>query len=249
MDRMLSASRTDCGRVRSRNEDALQVVPEQGWAVLADGMGGHPGGDVASRLAVAAVVHRLFADGRGVDEPAVMEQVLRRAVHEANEALLREGRRLPVLAGMGSTLVVAAFLPGCVLSAHVGDSRLYRYSARTLSQLTRDHTLLQERIDAGMIAADSTSFSSLGSILTRGLGAGLVVEPSVACHPLAGGDRFMLCSDGLSDLVDDAVIGRILGEAPTLDAAADLLVARAIEEGGTDNVSLILMQPLATGGR
>ena len=106
-----------------------------------------------------------------------------------------------------------------------------------------------ERIDAGMIAADSTSFSSLGSILTRGLGAGLVVEPSVACHPLAGGDRFMLCSDGLSDLVDDAVIGRILGEAPTLDAAADLLVARAIEEGGTDNVSLILMQPLATGGR
>lgn len=240
---MAIASRTDRGRVRSRNEDALGLDAARGWAVLADGVGGHPGGDVAARVVVDAVLARLAADAAAdAEDPALAEQTLRRAVHDAHLGLLREGRRLPLLAGMGSTVVAAIFLSHHVVCAHVGDSRLYRFSDGRLERLTRDHSLLQERLDAGL---DVAEVGSLGGVLTRGLGAGLAVVPELGRHPLLPGDRFLLCSDGLTDMVADAEVGQVLATAPTVDEAADRLLGLALDHGGADNVSLILVEAQA----
>ncbi|NLF53569.1 MAG: serine/threonine-protein phosphatase [Thauera phenolivorans] len=236
---MAIASRTDCGRVRSRNEDALGLDAARGWAVLADGVGGHPGGDVAARVVVDAVLARLAADAADADDPALAEQALRRAVHDAHLGLLREGRRMPLLAGMGSTVVAAIFLSHQVVCAHVGDSRLYRFSDGRLARLTRDHSLLQERLDAGLDVAEG---GPLAGMLTRGLGAGLAVVPELGRHPVLPGDRFLLCSDGLTDMVSDAEIGQVLATAPTAEVAADRLLGLALDHGGADNVSLILVE-------
>lgn len=236
---MAIASRTDRGRVRSRNEDALGFDAARGWAVLADGVGGHPGGDVAARVVVDAVLARLATDAANADDPALVEQALRRAVHDAHLGLLREGRRLPLLAGMGSTVVAAVFLAHEVVCAHVGDSRLYRFAGGRLQRLTRDHSLLQERLDAGL---DVAGAGPLAGVLTRGLGAGLAVVPELGRHPALPGDRFLLCSDGLTDMVADAELGQVLATAPTVGAAADRLLGLALEHGGADNVSLILVE-------
>ena len=238
--------RSHVGRVRSRNEDYLAVREAEGWAVLADGMGGYRGGDVAARLSVEAVLGLLAAElpGDAPASPDSLSHLLWRAAAEANAAVFGEAARVPELSGMGATLVAAVFRRGCAVAVHVGDSRLYRWRAGRLVQLTRDHTMLQELVDGGIMTPDEAANSKFRGLLTRGLGVARIVVPEVGVHEALRGDLFLLCSDGLTDMLGDGDIAGLLaaGRAGSggLGEVADRLVEEANRKGGRDNVSLIL---------
>lgn len=243
-------ARSDVGRVRMRNEDAFEVRETQRWALLADGMGGYRGGDVASRIAVTAALQRLEQEaGAGRAEgAAALAHALSRAACTANDEIRREAMKTRELAGMGSTLVIAAFLADCVVSVHVGDSRLYRLHEGALQQLTRDHTMLQELIDGGIMSVEEAACSQFRGLLTRGLGVSATVVPEVGTHPARAGDIFLLCSDGLTDMLDDGEIAGVLasiGGDGALAPAADRLVELANCKGGRDNISVILARTAA----
>ncbi|AYH45247.1 PP2C family serine/threonine-protein phosphatase [Azoarcus sp. DN11] len=244
-------SRSDVGQVRKRNEDSLAVCEERGWAVLADGMGGYRGGDVASRLAVEATLQRLERELAEPDAcvPERAAAVLEAAAHDANAGIRARAVRDPNLSGMGSTLVAAVFLADCVVVTHVGDSRMYRLRDAGLEQLTRDHTMLQELLDAGIMTPEEAARSQFRGLLTRGLGVSALVLPDPGTHSARAGDLFLLCSDGLTDMLDDDVITQALrpaaGMQAPLEAAADRLVALANERGGRDNISVILARMAA----
>lgn len=241
------ASRSHVGRVRLRNEDAIRVDVDRGWLILADGMGGYQGGDVAANLAVEAVLHCLQTDTPLLRDADAAARVARRAAEDANAEIRRVGMLRPELASMGATLVVAIFLPGRLVCAHVGDSRLYRYAAGRLELLTRDHTLLQEQIDAGVMQPDDARRSRYRGMLTRGLGVAPLLDTDIAIHPVREADIFLLCSDGLTDMLDDGEIAAVLGGGGALDEIADRLVDAANDKGGRDNVSVILAQCVAAG--
>lgn len=236
------ASRSHVGRVRARNEDAHWVDAEHGWLVLSDGMGGYQGGDVAAHLAVDVVSHCLQSHARDLHDTGSMARFARHAADRANTEIRRAGREHPELASMGATLLLAAFLPEGLVCAHVGDSRLYRYAAGALELLTRDHTLLQEQVDAGLIGADEARQSKYRGMLTRGLGVAALVEADVAVHSVRETDIFLLCSDGLTDMLDDDEIVALLAAGDGLDVCAVRLVDAANDHGGRDNITVILAQ-------
>lgn len=244
-------ARSDVGRVRKRNEDSLAVREEHGWAVLADGMGGYRGGDIASRVAVELTLQRLEREPAGADSrvPERVAAVLEAAARDANAGIRAHAARDPNLSGMGSTLVAAVFLADCVVAAHVGDSRMYRLRDAGLQQLTRDHTMLQELVDAGIMAPEDAARSQFRGLLTRGLGVSALVLPELGTHSARPGDMFLLCSDGLTDMLDEDAIAQVLVPAAglhmPLETAADRLVALANERGGRDNISVILARMAA----
>ncbi len=230
---------SDVGRVRVRNEDALHVDAQGHFVALADGMGGYRGGDVAAGLAVALIDRALDQ----MEEPGSLEataRLLMFTIMDINRQIYSTGREIPSLSGMGSTLVVAVFIGDKVLSAHVGDSRLYRLREGVLEQLTRDHTMLQEQVDAGLIDVEEARHMSYRGLLTRGLGVGEEVMPDLGCHEALPGDLFLLCSDGLTDMVGDEMIARLMGSGEGVQAIAEALVAEANRCGGRDNVSAIV---------
>lgn len=231
---------TDVGRVRTRNEDALHADTERGFAVLADGMGGYRGGDVAAALAVAAARRFYENTELGALDSDLAVQLAFEATYEANLDIYRGGMANASLAGMGSTMVLAVFLEDEVLSAHVGDSRLYRWRAPSLDLLTRDHTMLQEQVDAGLMAAEEARSMGYRGLLTRGLGVGDDVVPDLGLHAAALGDVFLLCSDGLTDMVEERQIAQILSATAPPQAIAEALVLEANRLGGRDNVSAIV---------
>lgn len=234
------AARSDVGRVRVRNEDALHVDYQRGWAVLADGMGGYQGGDVAAKLGVDVVVRILTRELHGEMMAEQVQQVLTRAVEEANDQIWLAGLMNPVYLGMGSTLVAAVFMGDMVMSAHVGDSRLYRLRPAGLEQLTRDHSVVQEQIDEGLVSRDQARHAPIRNMLTRGLGVMDVVVPEVGLHAARDGDVFLLCTDGLTDMLEDDEIAQCLGRGNSLDGAVDELIDSANARGGRDNVSVIV---------
>ncbi len=244
------ASRTDPGRVRTHNEDALLVDEARGLAVLADGMGGHKAGEVAAGMAVASIGTGLGAwldaqcaqDGESMLPSLAIHQALAASVAEANRLIFDAAQAQSAFRGMGTTLVLAWFLGARLFIGHVGDSRAYRWRGGRLEQLTRDHSLLQEQLDAGLITPAQAALSTQRNLVTRALG----VEPSVLTeihvHAVRPGDGYLLCSDGLSDMVDDAGIAEILSEPWPPSRQAVALVTRANELGGRDNVSALLVQ-------
>lgn len=236
------AARSDIGRVRERNEDALAVRAERGWAVLADGMGGHRGGDVAAQIAVDVTLSGLEVDLIGEVPVDAAVQSLAAAAEAANAQILRTGALHPELAGLGATLVAAVFLGGEVVCAHIGDSRLYRLRDGRLELLTRDHTLLQEQIDAGMMSAEEARRSRWRGLLTRGLGVTRVAQADVGVHEALAGDVFLLCSDGLTDMLDDARIAAVLAAGEPAEASAQRLIEAANQCGGRDNVSVVVVR-------
>jgi len=232
------------GQVRLRNEDCVACDESQGLAVLADGMGGHAGGAEASRMAVLTWMDRLHAVADGM----LVEDDLRHAAHLANRAVFMASRRDPGLRGMGSTLVAGCFRPdGVLLVSNVGDSRLYRLRGDTLECLTRDHSVLRAQCDAGMIESASEGPAALRGLLTRAIGVEAEVVPDVAVFALEPDDHYLLCSDGLTDMVPDADIAEILvtlGGSPQV--AAEHLVDLANDRGGMDNVSVIVVSSSAS---
>jgi len=247
-------TRTDVGKLRSRNEDAVAVSEANGWLVLADGMGGYRGGDVAARIVVkevSAAFEQAATEMTG--RARSIEGVLCEAVRAANRAILREACWRPSLAGMGSTVVAGAIDGAELVIAHVGDSRAYCFVDGELEQLTRDHSLLQERIDEGMISAAEAHTAPGRNLLTRALGVDPEVDVACTRHPLVKGGLYLLCSDGLTDMVDDSDIALTLESVGVnLSLAADCLVQLANDRGGRDNVTVALLAinelPAQAGG-
>lgn len=242
-------SATDVGRVRELNEDNFGFDASRGVLALADGMGGCNGGEIASAIAINAVMRTLR---RELDDPSNSEELavrvwrqLTKAIGRANEEIFIESQKAVELDGMGTTLVVAWFNQDHVVVAHVGDSRLYRMRAGLLVQMTVDHTVLREQLDFGLITPDQARLSSQRGLLTRALGIDRAVEVDLTEHAVEEGDTYLLCSDGLIDMLDDEEIHRVLrafdGE---LQLAAEQLVKMANDRGGYDNTTVIVSRVL-----
>lgn len=245
--RLEMASATDRGRVRQQNEDSLALDPDTGYAVLADGMGGYRAGEVASRIAVATVeagVRKLVRqDGYAHLAGPAIERLLSDQAAHANAAVYRSAQDDEACAGMGTTLVAALWHATGMAVAHVGDSRLYRLRANRLAQLTRDHSLMQDQIDSGVISRDQARRAPNRNLVTRALGIAPEVEVEVHTYGVSPADVYLLCSDGLTEMLDDMDIERTLVRgAGDLACAAASLVQQANERGGRDNVSVILAQ-------
>jgi serine/threonine protein phosphatase PrpC len=238
-------SRTDRGRVRENNEDALFVNEDRCLAVLADGMGGYNAGEVAAGMAVASVGTRLGGWlARAPHSPRAEEvgPVMAASVSEANRAIHEAARSQPACQGMGTTLVAAVFLARQLVVGHVGDSRCYRWREGQLEQITRDHSLLQAQIDAGLITPAQAARSKRRNIVTRAVGVESSVRVDIAIHTVLPGDCYVLCTDGLTDMVDDIGLAGALAEAPSLPAMARALVAQANAQGGRDNITVLVVQ-------
>lgn len=245
------ASATHTGMVRSHNEDAISSDGEVGLAVLADGMGGYNAGEVASGIAVALItsemrqaiaktnLHSLDqADG---DLQAI--RLLKGIIAKANTSIYQSASSQPQYAGMGTTLVVALFRDNRLSVAHIGDSRLYRLRDDKLEQITRDHSLLQEQIDSGMITREAARRSQNKNLVTRALGIEPEVEAEIHTYDARPGDLYVLCSDGLNDMVEDEDIELTLNAmGSNLPLAANQLVQMANDNGGRDNVSVVLVR-------
>lgn len=231
---------TDTGLRRDNNEDAIACLPEQGLAMVADGMGGHNAGEVASAAAVSVICEAVAAVAAGA-APEQWEQVLREAIAEANRQILERARLDPACAGMGTTLVLMRFYPQGALFAHVGDSRIYRVRRGQLQQLTSDHSLVQELVDSGFLSETEARASMNKNLITRALGIADTVEADLRNLATEPGDLYLLCSDGLTDLVPEADIRELLLErGENLESAVPSLIRLANERGGLDNISVIL---------
>jgi protein phosphatase len=252
------AALTDAGSVRQFNEDTIVADPDAGIAVLADGMGGHRAGEVASRMAARIVFDHLqsrviaFRSSAGAHSAL---QALDESINRANKAVFDASRANASHNGMGTTLAVTLFYDNRVALGHIGDSRIYRLRDGALTVLTRDDSLLREQIDRGWIAAAEAGESHNRSLVTRALGAEERARAHLAEDEAREGDVYVVCSDGLNDLVDDADIALILSALQVnLPLAAGHLVQAAKDNGGYDNVSVILAKvlrafPAASGRR
>jgi PPM family protein phosphatase len=239
------ACATHPGRVRSQNEDCIAADDLAALAVLADGMGGHNAGEVASRIAVDVVrsgLQAYRAGGAPLDGPTA-EALIAKQIAAANATILEAARARVQYAGMGTTLVAAVWHEYGVSFGHVGDSRLYRLRRGTLQRLTRDHSLVQEQLDAGAISVEQARYAPHRNVLTRAVGTDPAVESDVRTRSVQEGDFYLLCSDGLTDMVtDDDIRKTLVSCSARSDVAARHLVESANDRGGFDNVSVIVVR-------
>lgn len=232
------AAMTHKGRVREHNEDALYFDVRDRVIVVCDGMGGHAGGHIASELGVQVVSHSLrqLRPASWLDEDKVVE-AMKQAVFGANDHILARAQIDPAVSDMGSTLCACAFMNDRVITANVGDSRIYRIAKGTIEQISQDHSLVAERIRAGLLDPTSFEASLLGNIVTRALGMEHITV-DITIEDLVPGDTFLLCSDGLSDMIDDDEIAHVISRAgDDLQAAVVGLVDFANQRGGIDNIT------------
>lgn len=239
---------THRGMVRSGNEDAVYAQVDMGLAILADGMGGYAAGEIASKLAVEEVraelesaLPHLDVNSKSLASASVVED-MRFAAQRANASILNSAKKEPDYEGMGATLVIAVLTAGRLFVGHLGDSRAYRYRGGRLEQLTRDHCWVDEQISQGALQIDALLDTRFKNIVTRALGIDPEVDLEVHDHEALPEDQFLLCSDGLTDMLDDAEIEATLAGPEGLAAKAALLIERANKNGGKDNVSVILMR-------
>jgi len=249
-DGLEMASHTHPGQVRSHNEDSLSCIPELGLAILADGMGGYNAGEVASGICVSllgAELRQALTEvnlrGKGPLAPSATETLLRDHILRANSSVFRAAQSAPEYAGMGTTLVMGLFRDDRLTVAHIGDSRLYRLRGESLEQITRDHSLLQEQIDNGIITREQAKVSQNKNLVTRALGVSDLVEPEIRSYEIIGDDVYLFCSDGLNDMVGDEEIRfAMMTLRSNLQLAANHLVDMANDAGGRDNISVILVK-------
>ena len=244
---------TDVGRKREHNEDAVASDMEIGLVVLADGMGGYKAGEVASEIAMLTIVAELkesmLAPQSGQTGMAVGMQAESRliydAVAKANASIYSVSQSQPQCAGMGTTLVMGLFANDKLLVGHIGDSRMYRLRGEEFVQMTEDHSLLQEQIKSGLMTAEQAKLSANKNLVTRALGIDPEVELELHEYKVEVGDIYLLCSDGLSDLVEDEDIHLTLTTlSANLELAANQLIQMANDNGGKDNISVILARVL-----
>jgi serine/threonine protein phosphatase PrpC len=234
------AARSDRGLIRGNNQDSVYAGPR--LLAVADGMGGHAAGDVASKVVIAALVH-LDDDAPSGD----LLQAMREAVFEGSEHLREVIRESPQLEGMGTTLTAILFAGGRLALCHVGDSRAYLVRDGQLSQITHDDTFVQTLIDDGRITAEEANSHPQRSLLLRALN-GQDVEPDLSMREARAGDRYLLCSDGLSGVVSEDTLAEALKD-PDPQTTADRLIELALRSGGPDNVTVIVADVVDDDGR
>jgi PPM family protein phosphatase len=244
---------TDTGKVREHNEDTIAFDADIGLLVLADGMGGYNAGEVASGIAVKTILNLVREsvdrqDLRALDRESGMSRtsiILRDAIHRANKIIYQTARTQPNCEGMGTTVVSALLFDNKASIAHVGDSRLYRLRGEKFEQLTMDHSLLQELVDRGFYSAEEAQRAANKNYVTRALGVEPSVEVEVQEVPVQKGDTFALCSDGLSDMVEDDDMHLTLSTfSANLDTVAKQLIQLANDNGGRDNISVVMANVL-----
>lgn len=235
----------DTGRARKNNEDSVALDTDTGVAVLADGMGGYNAGEVAAGMATSIVCSGLskWLGQQSSPTSAAIAAAMMEAVDQANRAIFDAANSNPQFSGMGTTLVMAAVHADRLLVGHVGDSRAYRLRQGQLERLTRDHSLLQEQLDAGLITPAQAARSVNRNLVTRAIGVDAEVALEVHEHDLADQDLLLMCSDGLTDMADDEAIAEVLCHThSSLQAACDALVNIANAAGGRDNISVVLVR-------
>ncbi len=244
---------TDPGKVRTHNEDAVLCDPALGVAIVADGMGGHKAGDVAARLTIQAITEALSAPDD--DPPQSRWSLFRRkatgkdrlvdAIDRANRIIIETAKRKPECSGMGTTVVAAVMDDGVLHYAHVGDSRLYRLRDDALEQLTEDHSLVNEYLKLGVLKADSAARFPYKHIVVRALGLSPGVDIDTAVDRPQVGDRYLLCSDGLTEMADDDEVRAVLARTGDPATVAAALVELALEGGGLDNITAVVVDVVA----
>lgn len=244
---------TDTGLIRDHNEDSIGNDLSIGLAVLADGMGGHKGGEVASALAVNSILNDLPAELERCKNLEIDENVsgysyqsiaIKNVIEKANSVIFNAASKQIQYEGMGTTIVVTIFYGNRLTVAHVGDSRMYRLRDHALTQITNDHSLLQELIDRGFYTPEEAEKSLNKNLVTRALGIEDTIKVDVTEEIVLANDSYLLCSDGLSDMVDDRRITMIMEEnSSQIESACSELIQQALDNGGHDNVSVIIIEP------
>ncbi len=242
---------TDVGIKRNHNEDYVGITPDLGFAVLADGMGGHNAGEVASAMAVDVTTRCLQARLPSMPEAKLdtdtgftgESMLAQEVIATANDAIFEASQQKRECAGMGTTVVAAIFYADRLTAAHVGDSRMYRLRGDNLSHVTEDHSLIQEQVRRGLLTEDDARNSAIKNLVTRALGVEPGVEPDVVEDIVQDGDLYLMCSDGLTDVVpDEAIRLTLIDNYKNLKNSATALVQLANDAGGPDNISVILIK-------
>ncbi len=252
----VAAVRTDVGRKRSGNEDSYCLAPDLGLFVVADGMGGHAAGEVASRLAVETIQKSVASlleepEEAGTEEATCSRRAtcLLSSIRLANQAIFQAAQAHQEYANMGTTLVAILTDGERVALAHVGDSRIYRIREGEIVQVSRDHSVVQQQVECGLISREEAHHSQFRHLITRALGLREAVEVDIAEEAVLSGDVLLLCSDGLSDLVEDEeMLAAVLEHGSDLEQACQVLVDRANYRGGDDNITALLVQARAEKG-
>jgi PPM family protein phosphatase len=232
--------RTDTGLKRGNNEDIFALHPDPGIALVADGMGGAASGEVASGI-FAATASDVFPAGTTLSEREALEKV-QRAFLLANDRITAAVRENPVHKGMGCTAELIAFCGESYVLGHVGDSRTYLFRHGQLRQLTRDHSLVQEQVDKGVLTPVEAKTHAFRNVILRAVGVGETLAVDLVRGKVLPGDLFLLCSDGLSDMADDAAVADILSLGLAADRKVDRLIDAALAAGGLDNVTIVLCE-------
>ena len=238
--------RSEVGRVRTMNQDAFAVIDHMGFWAVADGMGGHVGGEIAAQTAIATVQHHSGSSSEllraGSTSPT---DILTDLISRAHEAILDRARSKSKLKGMGTTLVLLAIVPdqtSTAYLAHVGDSRAYRLRSGTLTQLTKDHSLIEKYLERGILTPEMAKTHPERHVLTRALGIPSAAKPTISAFPLQDDDLILLCSDGLTKMLEDEAIHNILVSGDTDPThVCHRLVTAAIDRGGEDNVTVVVV--------
>jgi PPM family protein phosphatase len=237
--------RTDPGLARENNEDSVTLDEPTRLAILADGMGGYNAGEIASGMATTFIkseLGRWLAQAGRHANAREVRRAMEICVDNANRSIFNAANSNPHYSGMGTTLVLGVFQDGRLMLGHIGDSRCYRLRGSELTQITKDHSLLQEQMDAGLITPAQAATSTNKNLVTRALGVEDTVLLEVGEHRVESGDLFLMCSDGLSDMVDDQAIASILSQDVPLEQKVAQLVDAANANGGRDNISVLAAQ-------
>jgi len=243
------SAQTDPGLLRHNNEDAVLFDTQYGVAVLADGMGGYNAGEVASGMAITLITTELtqwLSRNQAPNPSDALCRLLALGVDKANQHILQAAADNPEYRSMGTTLVAGIFQDDCLVLTHVGDSRCYRLRSGVLTQMTKDHSLLQEQVDAGLMTQAHAANAPGRNLLTRALGVEVKLPLEVRVHPVVAGDLYLMCSDGLTDMVDDASMSGMMCQFTDISKLACALINLANAKGGRDNISVLLIQANAT---
>ena len=245
--RYTCAGRTDVGIIRSGNEDNYLMIVDDGVFIVADGMGGHAAGEVASEMAVR-IIARELGDLTGRTEAQAAEKV-RDSIVEANAAIFKRTIAEQDKRGMGTTATAMILLNGNYLIGQVGDSRAYVLRDGELRQLTKDHSYVQEQVDAGYLSPEEARTHPYSNVITRCVGANVDVAPDVYLGSLRCGDLYFIASDGLTGMIEDEDLHRMMAQGQTPQELADQLVDEANRRGGLDNVTVVVVRIDGVGGQ
>lgn len=249
---MKSFGLTDTGKKREKNEDSIRVDDSLGLYIVADGMGGHMLGEVASQTAVDTLKDSIETALLSSDTAALKQDdhiftLLREAVIEANRKIYEYSQNLPRKGIMGTTVSLGLVRNGKIYMAHVGDSRIYRLRKDSIEKLTKDHSKAQELVDAGLLKEEEADSHRSSHVLTKALGSSESVVPDISVQEIRNGDSFLFSTDGMFRVLDISAVKNVLISKAAIEKKCEVLLERTLEGGAPDNVSLIILEPSKKG--